>query len=101
MVTFNNLFKEISAAENATKKSDKKFGIFSKKSEPKEEKIEIPKMIEDPTARKREIESTLMDRFLERQEYGLTFLIPNDPVIAWFRNNLTFLWPQTTLFWPN
>ena len=82
MVTFNNLFKEISAAENATKKSDKKFGIFSKKSEPKEEKIEVPKMIEDPTARKREIESTLMDRFLERQEHGLTFLIPNDPVMT-------------------
>ena len=71
MVTFNNLFKEISASENATKKSDKKFGIFSKKSEPpKEEKIEIPKMIENPKARKKEIESGLMNMFLERQENG-------------------------------
>ena len=105
MVTFNNLFKEIAAAENATKKSDKeqgsadqygpalwglrdigrskwhqfwtapcisdkKFGIFSKKSEPKEQKIEIPKMMEDPKSRKREIESGLMDVFLERQERG-------------------------------
>ena len=77
MVTFNNLFKEIAAAENATKKSDKKFGIFStKKTEPKEEKIEVPKMLEDPTARKREIESSLMDRFLERQEHGLTTFDP-------------------------
>ena len=88
MVTFNNLFKEISAAENATKKSEKKFGIFSKKSEPKEEKIEVPKMIEDPTARKREIESSLMDRFLERQERGLTFLTSYDFVIPRFQNHL-------------
>ena len=111
MVTFNNLFKEIAAAENATKKSDKvqgstdryglvllairdivrskrspirispyisdkKFGIFSKKSEPKEQKIEIPKMMEDPKSRKREIESGLMDVFLERQEHGLTKFYP-------------------------
>ena len=27
MVTFNNLFKEIAAAENATKKSDKEQGF--------------------------------------------------------------------------
>ena len=54
----------------------KKFGIFSKKSEPKEQKIEIPKMMEDPKSRKREIESGLMDVFLERQEHGLTSLYP-------------------------
>ena len=30
-------------------------------------------MIEDPKARKREIETGLMDMFLERQEYGLNF----------------------------
>ena len=56
--------------------SDKKFGIFSKKSEPKEQKIEIPKMMEDPKSRKREIESGLMDVFLERQEHGLTEFHP-------------------------
>ena len=30
-------------------------------------------MIEDPKARKREIETGLMDMFLERQEYGVNF----------------------------
>ena len=33
-------------------------------------------MMEDPKSRKREIESGLMDVFLERQEHGLTSLYP-------------------------